>query len=309
MQARIQRALAIVWRSTYFDFVRLDSVSLPLMLALLFCAGTEGATPSDPSEVADAPFSIRRPGLFELEPAQPIQKPPASEDLERDRLRRIEEAEEEEFSAPPLVVARISTLPAMVGESATQAVYRAERSLIRERARAADRLFRRGDVEGALALMRDTDRILQLPAIRIMALNRLAAYHFRVQQYEAAADYARKAWDLDPGDLVSASNLAAILLTAEKVDEALDILLRIYGQAFDRPQLSFPVHFNLACAYSMKGDETRAIQNLVLAAQVDPYATFAAIGDPHLDGIRDSRDFERIREALERLLTSAPRDP
>lgn len=290
--------------------MRLDYVRFTLLLSL--SVSTYGLTQTESSdpESATIPFPIRRPSLYELEPMQPIQRSATPlTDLERERLRRIEEAEEEEFSAPPLVVARISTLPVILGESATQAVYRAERSLIRERARAADRLFRRGDVEGALTLMRDTERILQLPALRIMALNRLAAYHFRMQQYEAAAVYARQAWELDPGDLVSASNLAAILLTAEKVDEALDILLRIYGQAFDRPQLSFSVHFNLACAYSMKGDETRAIQNLVLAAQVDPYATFAAIGDPHLDAIRESGDFERIREALERLLTSAPRAP
>lgn len=290
--------------------MRRKHVNSNLLLALLFCVGAEGATQPESSETAETPFLIRRPGLFELEPALPIQTPPpALEDLERDRLRRIEEAEEEDFSAPPLVVARISTLPVIFGESETQALYRAERNLIRERARTADRLFRRGDTEGALALMRDTERILQLPALRIMALNRLAAYHFRMKQYEAAAVYARQAWDLDLGDLISASNLAAILLTAEKTDEALDILLRIYGQAFDRPLLSFSVHFNLACAYSMKGDETRAIQNLLLAAQADPYATFAAIGDPHLDAIRENSDFERIRDTLERLHTAVPSTP
>lgn len=260
------------------------------------------------SVASDSPF--RRPEIYQLEPARttPLLTTTSGE-RERDRLRQIEEVVEEEFSAPPLVVMRISNIQTESAQSETQEIARAERSLMRDRARTADRLFRRGNWEGALELMRDTERMLRTPAVRIMALNRLAAYHFRIHQYDRAADYARQAWDLDRNDLISASNLAAILLSAEKVDEALDILLKIYGQAFDRPALAFSVHFNLACAYSMKSDETRAIQNLVLAAQIDPYATFAAIGDPHLDGIRESPDFSRIRTALERLQTIEQRAP
>jgi tetratricopeptide (TPR) repeat protein len=250
---------------------------------------------------SDSISHLRRPSLFEMEPRNPIIAPPLEPDaIERERLRRIDEAEDE-FTAPPLVVARISTLPVEIVDSSTQALYRAERNLIRERARAADRMFRQGKAEEALALMLDTERLLQTTSVRIAALNRLAAYHFRLNQFEESAAYARKAWELDMSDPISASNLAAILLSAERVDEALDILLRVYGKAFDRPHIAFAIHFNLACAYSLKGEEVPAIQNLALAVQIDPYATLAALGDPHLDPIRQTPEFGRIREALERL--------
>ena len=168
----------------------------------------------------------------------------------------------------------------------------------------ADRMFRRGDAAGALTLISETERLLKSPALRGMALNRLAAYHFRLRQYDQTAVYARRAWELEPEDLVSASNLAAVLLTVGEVDEALDILLRIYGQVFARPQIAFSVHFNLACAYSLKEDATRAVQNLFLAAQIDPASTVAAIGDTQLDFIRDHADFIRLRDALVQMLQS-----
>jgi tetratricopeptide (TPR) repeat protein len=272
-------------------------------VCLLAAAAWSDGAPQEREEEAqrDGAIPLRRPSLFELEPRNPLILPPPKPDAtERERLKRIEEADED-FTAPPLVVARISTLPVEMGDSATQALYRAERNLIRERARAADRMFRQGNADEAMAIMKDTERLLQTTALRIMALNRLAAYHFRLNQFEESAAYARKAWELDMSDPVSASNLAAILLSAERVDEALDILLRAYGKAFDRPQIAFAIHFNLACAYSMKGEETPAIQNLALAVQIDPYATLAALGDPHLDSIRQTREFARIREALERL--------
>ncbi len=264
--------------------------------------------PSSGDAEADAGALPRRPSLFELDPQKPDLTPPATpEGMARERLRKIEDVEEEEFTAPPLVVARISTLPVAVGDSSTQALYRAERNLIRERARIADRMFRRGDYEGALSIMTETDRLLKTTELRIMALNRVAAYHFRLNQFDEGAAFARAAWELDSTDAISASNLAAILLMAGRVDEALDILLRIYRQAFDRPQLAFSVHFNLACAYSLKGEEIPAIQNLALAAQIDPFATYAAFGDTHLDPIRQNRDFIRIREAIENLMkTTAP---
>lgn len=287
-----------------------------LLAAMVFNAAAT-PEPGDGTSPVDAPVDtettptnpLARTSLFELDPQPVIPRPLTPEEYERERLAAIQEVEEEEFTAPPFLVSRISTLPVMRGDSSTQAVYRAERNMLRERARVADRMFRRGDPAGALALVGETERLLKSPALRAMALNRLAAYHFRLRQYDQTAVYARRAWELEPGDLVSACNLAAVLLTVGEVDEALDILLRIYGQVFTRPQLAFSVHFNLACAYSLKEDGTKAVQNLFLAAQIDPVATFAAIGDTQLDFIRDNPEFIRLRNALAEMIQRAERKP
>lgn len=237
--------------------------------------------------------------LYMLDPLPPIDITNTNKsDPDRQRLGELDELPEEEFSAPPLVVARISSLPANIDDSPTQAVLRAERNLIRERARAADRMFARGDTDGAIKLMDATERLMQNPELRVMALNRVAAYYFRLQKYDKTVVYARQAWELAPDDLISACNLSATLLSVGEVDEALNILLRIYGQVYDRPQLAFSMHFNLACAYSLKHETTKALQNLALAARADPVATFTTMGDPHLDFVRDRSEFIRLREAL-----------
>lgn len=256
----------------------------------------EEVTSTNPSPSDASPYA--RQALYKFEPRDSTTNRPDLLDPERQRLRAMEEIAEEEFSAPPLVVARISTIPATLGDTPERALERAERNLLRERARRADRLFRDGQPDEAIRLMQETERILKTPTMRIIALNRQAAYAFRLQRFKEAAESARRAWEIDPKDLISASNLAAILLSADEPDEALRILLSIYGQVLDRPQLSYAVHFNLACAYSMKGDERRALQNLLLAAQADPRATYSVLGDPHLDAIRDHPDFVRIRDSL-----------
>lgn len=241
--------------------------------------------------------------LFMLDPAPPIVGPSAlTNEIERARLMKLSETEDEEFLAPPLVVARISSLPPTSGDSAEQGAARAERTLLRERARSADRMFRHGELTNAIALMLDTERLMSSPELKATVLNRLAAYYFRTQQYRETAYYARKAWEMAPGDAISACNLAATLLTIGEVDEALHILLSIYRQSFDRPQLAYSVHFNLACAYALKNDQQRSLQNLMLAAQIDPAATYATLGDPHLDNVRKNVEFQRLSEVLSSLV-------
>ncbi len=263
----------------------------------------ETSAPPIAAETAGLVFSHQE--IYARDPKQPILQPTEAE-IELQQLDRINRIEEEEFTAPPLIVARISSLPAGEGAGGpTQALARAERNLIRERARASDRLFNRGQHEAAIELMLSTERILKTVNLRAIALNRLAAYHFRLQQYDETALYARRAWELNPLDFASACNVAATLLTVGQVDEALDILLRMYGRAFNHRNLAFSVHFNLACAYSLKGEPTKALQNLALAAQLDPVSTYTVIGDPHLDPIRSAPEFIRMRERLGQLLQRA----
>jgi tetratricopeptide (TPR) repeat protein len=267
------------------------------------------AQAADPAEPPAAPANtsvLSRQTLYLLDPPPAFSTTPM--DPTEARLKLLDETEEEEFSAPPLVVARISSLPPVLGDSPTQALLRAERNLLRERVRVSDRYFREGQTDEALAMLTELERMIRNESLRTMIFNRLAAYYFRMQRFDETVRYAREAWNLNRSDYVSACNLAATLLTIGEIDEALDILLRIYGSAYDRPQLAFSIHFNLACAYSLKLDTTKALQNLMMAAQIDPASTYAALGDPHLDGIRETPDFAKVRTALATFIQQSTSD-
>ena len=94
----------------------------------------------------------------------------------------------------------------------------------------------------------------------------------------------------------------AVLMTLGRLDEALGHLLEIYPASLDRPQLSFSVHFNLACVYSMKKNTEKALQNLALATQIDPASTLASLGDPQLDFIRADGRFRELSQAVENFV-------
>lgn len=275
-------------------------------------ANTPGARTTDVLD-ADQPDATEtnlapsgQPSLYQQEPTGPIVwPPPAALDPARAAMAALDSATNA-FEAPPLIVTRISALPAASGLSDTQVVERFERNMLRERVTLADRLYRQGDTTNAIAMLQDMDRYLQNPRNRVLNLNRLAAYQFRSQQYEAAADLMRKATDLQNQDPVSKLNLAAVLITIGKLDEALDTLLEVYPNAMQRKSLMFSVHFNLACVYSLKQELNKALQNLAIAAQTDPASTAASMGDPQLDYIRPDPRFAELAEALNAWLNRLP---
>lgn len=262
----------------------------------LFADAPKKADDAEADEAAwNASFHQR---LYELDPLPPASHAQTSVASEQRRLEQLDQTEEDDFTALPLIGARISSLPVFTDAPGDEATTRAEYALIRARAKTADRLVKRGNFDEAVALMLNTETLLKNASLRATALNRVAAYYFRSQDYKKAADYMRQAWATSPGDVANACNLSAVLLTIGEVDEALNLLLQVYGQVFDHPQLAFPVHFNLACAYSLKGENSKALQNLLIAARADPAAVFTAIGDPNLDPIREEAGFVRIYKTL-----------
>ena len=66
--------------------------------------------------------------------------------------------------------------------------------------------------------------------------------------------------------------------------------------------LLFTLHFNFACAYSLKAQVNESTTHLEMAARSDPVNTYASMGDTMLDNIRDSASFVQIKTALENLL-------
>ncbi len=243
--------------------------------------------------------------IFQLDPGGPvIWPPPPPLDPSRYALSALDTATNE-FEAPPLIVTKITALPAASGLSATQIVERFERNLLRERIILADRMYRRGDSTNAIALLQDLNQYLRNPRNRILNLNRLAAYHFRRQDYTAAANLMRTAVELDRSDTITTITLSAVLMTLGRLDEALGFLLEIYPASLDRPQLAFSVHFSLACVYSLKKNMDKSLQNLALAAQIDPASTMASLGDPQLDFLRTDSRFSELSVALENYLLRA----
>lgn len=278
--------------SAYYKSMRHAWLLLASMCAL------DARCEEAPTSEGSSHYPMNRPGLYRLQPRGSNADFSAHNDADRQCLRVMKEITEEELSAPTLAASRISALPARVEESSERAVEQAERNLLRERVRTADRLFKEGRADEAIQMMQATEQTLKSPSLRAFALNRLATYAFRLKRLKEAAESARRAWEINPKDVDSANNLAAILLYEGKSDEALKILLSVYGRALDRADWSYVVHFNLACAYSLKGDTNRALQNLLLAPKADPRATYSVLGDPHLDAIRDHPDFIRIRDSL-----------
>lgn len=236
--------------------------------------------------------------LYLREPAPIDNSSRPQGDPVRRSLEVLDHLASDEIALPPILSSRLSSLPGEGDDSTTQAVLRAEYTLLRERARAADQLFRAVKLDDAISLMESTERQLTLSELRAIALNRIAAYYFRLQQTDKMAEYSRQAWELAPGDAANACNLAASLLSLGEVDEALIILLGVYDQAREQPKLAFSLYFNLACAYSLKKDTAKALHHLFLAARVDPAATLAAFGDTQLDSIRDHPEVVRLRGAL-----------
>ena len=260
--------------------------------------------PPDASVTNQSPSG--HPSLYQQEPTGPIVWPPAAPmDPARAAMAALDSATND-FEAPPLIVTRIAALPASSGLSDTQVVERFERNMLRERVTLADRLYRQGDTTNAIAMLQDMDRYLQNPRNRVLNLNRLAAYQFRSQRYEAAADLMRKATDLQNQDPVSKLNLAAVLITIGRLDEALNTLLEVYPNAMQRKTLMFSVHFNLACVYSLKQELNKALQNLAIAAQTDPASTAASLGDPQLDYIRPDPRFAELVQALNAWMNRLP---
>ncbi len=255
-----------------------------------------------PGATTNTIWTLGHAPLLQKDPGGPLVWPlPPPLDPSRYALGSLDVATNE-FEAPPLLVTRITALPAASGLSPTQIVERFERNLLRERVILADRLYRRGDSTNAISLLTDLNQYLRNPRNRILNLNRLAAYHFRNQNYTTAADHMQEALALDKSDSVTAINLSAVLMTLGRLDEALGHLLEIYPASLDRPQLSFSVHFNLACVYSMKKNTEKALQNLALATQIDPASTLASLGDPQLDFLRADTRFRELSQAVENFV-------
>ena len=300
----------------------------PSILAVLFLAGSAGgllpgpraalATSAEPraTELLDITadpasetnaWPLGHLPLYRQQPSAPlVWPPPPPLDPSRAALAALDGATNE-FEAPPLIVTKITALPAASGLSETQVVERFERNLLRERVQLADRLYRQGDTTNAVALLKDVDQYLRNPRNRVLNLNRLAAYEFRRQDYASAAAYMQQASTLQNEDTVTKINLSAVYMTMGKLDEALATLLEIYPAALDRLPLMFSVHFNLACVYSLKKESEKALQNLAIAAQTDPASAMASLGDPQLDHIRTDARFAELAKALDDFLKRNPR--
>ncbi len=162
---------------------------------------------------------------------------------------------------------------------------------------------RRGKLDEAISVLTAVLPKVAQPDNRFRILHRLGSYMFRARRYTEAIRYMSLALELRPGNTSLASNLAAALMTAGKVDRALEVLSSIQTDLVVRPSLRFTIFFNYACAYSLKNRPEDAIAALRQAASAAPDATLASIGDVQLDSIRTLPEF---RELVRRLNEGLP---
>lgn len=167
----------------------------------------------------------------------------------------------------------------------------------------SDALLRRGETAQALAQLSEALPILEHDSSRAFVLNRMGAYEFRLERYQEAIGHISEAIRLDPSSPAHAINLAAALLTGGKLDEALALLNALDPRLMHNPGLLFSLHFNLACAYSLKGDVSAGLHHLQEAAQASVASTLASLGDTQLDRLRLEPEFQRLRDTLERRIT------
>ncbi|MBW7908749.1 MAG: hypothetical protein H3C50_07505 [Kiritimatiellae bacterium] len=239
------------------------------------------------------------PPLYQLAPSPSIAQPPASAaSRSRERLKQLEEMSATNSYASPLVGSSLFAIQADTSPTPDQPIRQAELKLLRERVDRANQLFSQGQQNEALELILDSKRLTQDPRLQAKLLNQLALYHFRLQQYSNALDYANQATDLLPYDLASQANLAAALLTTGEIPLAIELLQHNSERIALAPRFAFVTFFNLACAHSLQGDFGKAFQYLRRAGYADPASTLASLGDPQLDAIRDRPDFQTLRDFL-----------
>lgn len=241
-----------------------------------------------------------RPPIFSIDATVPVVwPPPPPPDPSRDALLSLISAPTNEFSAPPLLVTRISALDARSASPDADAERRFEVVRVRDTITTTDRLFREDKTTNAIAVLKELLPVLRTKSLQITVLNHIAAYHFRLQEVDEALAFMRRAYEVDPGDIMTACNLAATLLQRGYAEESLGILMAIPPDAINRPTLMFSIQFNLACAYSLLRRPDDAFRHLAYAVQADPASAIVSLGDPQLDSIRPDNRFTAIRRALE----------
>lgn len=297
---------------------RPPTILLHLTLLALLSPAAFANTPPRPRDVLPAADSNTpvRPAIFShdalylQDPGGPlVWPPPPPPDPSRVALGALDTAPTNEFSAPPLIVTRIALLPARSGMTPEQLAERLERMQLRDTVAVADQLFREGQAGDAIARLDQLAPALKNTRNRVLLLNRAAAYYFRKQQYDKATDLMRQAYELEPQDIVAGCNLAATLLSTGQAEEALRILQALPTSALARPQLAFSIHFNMSCAFSLLHRVDEGIDSLARAAQTDPAATSASIGDPQLDGLRQDSRFASLSTSLDAYLKRATEPP
>ena len=121
---------------------------------------------------------------------------------------------------------------------------------------------RQGDIDGAVS---QYETLLLVHRNDPVALNDLALCRLKQGNIEQAESRLLRAVELDPDNKRYRNNLAAILVTANKLDEAFTHLEHAHGGAI--------AHYNLGNLLHRTGNSPRAVEYLNIAVAMDPSLT------------------------------------
>ncbi len=142
--------------------------------------------------------------------------------------------------------------------------------------------------------------------------------------YNEALECVNKAIDINPSNVFAIRNKAQILIKLGKCEEALDLLdkalsidyflvlhekaycllelnkideaISIYDEILINNPNDATAYYNRACAYSLKNDKDKAIEDLKKAIELNMDFKFLAMDDRDFDNIRDSDEFKKLIE-------------
>ncbi|MBU0679020.1 MAG: hypothetical protein KJ626_12990 [Verrucomicrobia bacterium] len=185
---------------------------------------------------------------------------------------------------------------------ATDAEFLCERTRVRKIVRESQRLSLSGRHDDAARLLIKTRDSVRTEKARSVLTGQIGCVRFEKGDYEAAGRSVDEYDALNPLSAIGRCNRAAISMFLGEYDEALRQLEPIQIELIENPKFKWAVHYNLACANSLKGRINPAIDHFIEAYIIDSQATVENVNDPHLANIRGH---ERVRDTVVGVLQDA----
>lgn len=151
-------------------------------------------------------------------------------------------------------------------------------------------------VEGYLLLGMSQQALREIDALRSNGCDSIHLCRLRgealreLRRHEDALEAFHEADAREPGDLTTLMGMAWCLKRVDRIDEALETMLRAYQAHPEEPV----VLFNIACYFTLSGDKSQALSWLGRALRMEPELRKLIPSESDFDSLRDDPDFQFI---------------